>query len=139
MKNDDKLSLPSHSYQSSSRQPNNYSTRPTYYSSSAQNDYSYTTQQPFPPPSNPYPSNDHNESGVPNGGSSERIINPSPLSFITAPVNGIQLQCLLDTGASNTFIHTSTLSKIRHNPIKRIKGKYTLADGNTTVDIDGEP
>ncbi|CAF1564159.1 unnamed protein product, partial [Adineta steineri] len=76
--------------------------------------------------------------GVPNGGSSERIINPSPLSFITAPVNGIQLQCLLDTGASNTFIHTSTLSKIRHNPIKRIKGTYTLADGNTAVDIDGE-
>ncbi|CAF5135920.1 unnamed protein product, partial [Rotaria sp. Silwood1] len=36
--------------------------------------------------------------------------------------NGIRLQCLLDTGASNTVIHTSTLSKIRHNPIKRIKG-----------------
>ncbi|CAF2847727.1 unnamed protein product [Rotaria sp. Silwood2] len=65
-------------------------------------------------------------------------MNPSPLSFITAPINGIRLQCLLDTGASNTFIHTSTLSKIRHNPIKRIKCKYTLADGNTTVDIDGE-
>ncbi|CAF0917660.1 unnamed protein product [Rotaria sordida] len=75
---------------------------------------------------------------VPDGGSSESIINPSPLSFITVPVNGNRLQCLLDTGASNTFIHTSTLSHIRHNPIKRIKGKYTLADGNTTVDIDGE-
>ncbi|CAF3262391.1 unnamed protein product [Rotaria sp. Silwood2] len=61
MKNDDKLSLPSHFYQSSSRQPNNYSTRPTYYSSSAQSDYSYTTQQSFPPPSNPYPSYDHYE------------------------------------------------------------------------------
>ncbi|CAF4486794.1 unnamed protein product, partial [Rotaria magnacalcarata] len=72
------------------------------------------------------------------GGSSEKIINPSPLSFITAPVNGIRLQCLLDTGASNIFIHTSTLLKIRHNPIKRIKGKYTLADGNTTMDIDGK-
>ncbi|CAF1546738.1 unnamed protein product, partial [Rotaria sordida] len=75
---------------------------------------------------------------VPDGGSSESIINPSPLSFITVPVNGNRLQCLLDTGASNTFIHTSTLSHIRHNPIKRTKGKYTLADGNTTVDIDGE-
>ena len=61
IKNDDKSSLPSHSYQSSSRQPNNYPTRPTYYSSSAQNDYSYTTQQSFPPPSNPYPSYDHYE------------------------------------------------------------------------------
>ena len=58
---------------------------------------------------------------MPDGGSSETIINPSPLSFITAPVNGIRLQCLLDTGATNTFIHTSLLSKIRHNPIKKIK------------------
>ncbi|CAF4885369.1 unnamed protein product, partial [Rotaria magnacalcarata] len=55
MKNDDKLSLPSHSYQSSSQQPNNYTRRPTYYSSSAQNDYSDTTQQSFALPSNPYP------------------------------------------------------------------------------------
>ena len=75
---------------------------------------------------------------MPDGGPSATIINPSPLSFITAPVNGIRLQCLLDTGATNTFIHTSTLSQIRHNPIKRTKGKYTLADGNTTVDIDRE-
>ncbi|CAF4986639.1 unnamed protein product, partial [Rotaria socialis] len=80
----------------------------------------------------------HTATEVPDGGPSETIINPSPLSFITVPVNGIQLQCLLDTGASNTFIHTSTLSKIRHNKINRIKGKYTLADGNTTVDIVGE-
>ncbi len=75
---------------------------------------------------------------MPDGSPSETIVNPSPLSFITAPVNGIRLQCLLDTGASNTFIHRSILSRIRHNPIKRSKGKYTLADGNTTVDIDGE-
>ncbi|CAF4791917.1 unnamed protein product, partial [Rotaria magnacalcarata] len=34
---------------------------------------------------------------VPDGGPSETIINPSPLSFITVPVNGIRLQCLLDT------------------------------------------
>jgi hypothetical protein len=30
------------------------------------------------------------------------------------------------------------LSKIRHNPIKRTKGKYTLADGNTVINIEGE-
>ncbi|CAF3133908.1 unnamed protein product [Rotaria socialis] len=61
MKNDDKLSLPLHSYQSSSQQPNNYTRRPTYYSSSAQNDYSDTTQQSFALPSNPYPSYEHYE------------------------------------------------------------------------------
>ncbi|CAF1640856.1 unnamed protein product, partial [Didymodactylos carnosus] len=134
---EDKLSLSTqvHSYQISSRQSNNYPTKSTYYSSSTQNDYPYPTQQSFSPTSNQYSPYEHSEF---NQNQQYPISQFSQSQHMYIPVNGNRLQCLLDTGASNTFIHTSTLSHIRHNPIKRIKGKYTLADGNTTVDIDGE-
>jgi len=61
-KNDDKLSLSSQAHSSSNRQSNNYSTKPTYYSSSMQDDYSYKTQQSFPPPSQSYSSYGYSES-----------------------------------------------------------------------------
>ena len=48
------------------------------------------------------------------------------------------MRCLLDTGATHSFIHASFLHQIQHSPIIRTKHQFMLADGNTTVNVDGE-
>ena len=44
----------------------------------------------------------------------------------------------MDTGASNTFICSSILNRTRHATIVPIKERFSLADGNTSVCIDGK-
>ncbi|CAF0866969.1 unnamed protein product, partial [Didymodactylos carnosus] len=65
------------------------------------------------------------------------LIKPSPLTFITAPVNGIRIKCMLDTGATNTFINKSILDKLRHKPIRKVMNSFILADGGTRIKING--
>ncbi|CAF4161563.1 unnamed protein product, partial [Rotaria sp. Silwood2] len=65
------------------------------------------------------------------------MIKPSSLSFISAFVHNIHLPCLLDTGATHSFIHTSIVRRLRNVSITNIKQRFTLADGNTNVNIIG--
>lgn len=71
------------------------------------------------------------------GNPSVQSINPSSLSFISAYISHIQLPCLLDTGATNSFIHCSMVRRLRGVPINKVKQRFTLADGNTSVNIIG--
>ncbi|CAF4119147.1 unnamed protein product [Rotaria sp. Silwood2] len=65
------------------------------------------------------------------------MIKPSSLSFISAFVHNIHLPCLLDTGATHSFIHTSIVRHLSDVSITNIKQRFTLADGNTNVNITG--
>lgn len=46
---------------------------------------------------------------------------PSLLPFIRVPVNGTIIPVLVDTGATNTFIHEEMLSKLCHTTIESAK------------------
>ncbi|CAF4574062.1 unnamed protein product [Rotaria sp. Silwood1] len=65
------------------------------------------------------------------------MIKPSSLSFISAFVHNIHLPCLLDTGATHSFIHTSIVRRLSDVSITSINQRFTLADGNTNVNITG--
>jgi transposase InsO family protein len=71
------------------------------------------------------------------GDSSVSMTNPSSLSFISSYVHDIHLPCLLDTGATHSFIHTSIVRRLRNVSITNIKQRFTLADGNTNINIIG--
>ena len=71
------------------------------------------------------------------GDPSVSIIKPSSLTFISVYLNDLPLLCLLDTGATHSFIHISIVSRLRNVSITKIKQRFTLADGNTTINIIG--
>lgn len=71
------------------------------------------------------------------GNISAQSINPSSLSFIPAYINRIHLHCLLDTGATHSFIHYSIARRLRNIPITSDKQRFTLADGSTCINIIG--
>ena len=74
---------------------------------------------------------------VSDGDPSVSLIKPSSLSFISAYFNHIHLSCLLDTGATHSSIHTSIVHRLRNISITNIKQRFTLADGNTNINIIG--
>ncbi len=65
------------------------------------------------------------------------MIKPSSLSFISSYVHDIHLPCLLDTGATHSFIHSSIVRCLRNVSITNTKQRFTLADGNTNINIIG--
>ena len=65
------------------------------------------------------------------------MIKPSSLSFISAHIKDIHLPCLVDTGATHSFIDLSLARRLRNVAIADIHEQFTLADGNTTVNIVG--
>ncbi|CAF1139817.1 unnamed protein product [Didymodactylos carnosus] len=70
-------------------------------------------------------------------GSNNHNIKPSPLTFITVPVNGKMIKTLVDTGAINSIINQSTLSKLHHAPITRKSYYYQLVN-KTNMHFIGE-
>ncbi|CAF1135534.1 unnamed protein product [Didymodactylos carnosus] len=77
------------------------------------------------------------ESRSGDSGSNNHNIKPSPLTFITVPVNGKMIKTLVDTGATNSIINQSTLSKLHHAPIIRKSYYYQLAN-KTNMHFIGE-
>ncbi len=63
--------------------------------------------------------------------------NPS-LTFITAFINKIPTQILIDTGASRSFIRESTLKNCRLRMSKQKNYLFRLADGTTSFSTIGE-
>ena len=65
------------------------------------------------------------------------MIKPSSLSFISARINDVHLPCLVDTGATHSFIDVSLVRRLRNVTIADTYEQFTLADGNTTINIVG--
>ncbi|CAF3950315.1 unnamed protein product [Rotaria sordida] len=73
----------------------------------------------------------------PDGGASVNSIQyPSPLRFIYVPVNNHFMKVLVDTGATNTIIQQSSLSKIRHARIYPVQQQFFLAN-KSSISIIG--
>ena len=72
------------------------------------------------------------------GSSSVFYSKPSTLTFINIPIHDVRVRCLIDTGASHSFIHSSFLHQLRHSPISPMHDTFTLADGQTPFIIHGK-
>lgn len=75
-----------------------------------------------------------NSEGIP----SLAAINPSSLPFTVVPVNNVETKCLVDTGASNTFISSSVLDDTQHSTIIPMNQEVVLASGNKFIRITGK-
>ena len=60
------------------------------------------------------------------------------LIIIVANVNGCNLQAMVDTGATATFIKAAVLNNIKHTQIIPTRKKATLADGHSALAILGQ-
>lgn len=65
------------------------------------------------------------------------MMKPSPLTFITGYIGHVRLSCLVDTGATHSFIDASIVKRLRNYVTTKIHEKFTLADGMTTINILG--
>jgi predicted aspartyl protease len=62
---------------------------------------------------------------------------PSSLTFISGHINNTRLSCLVDTGATHSFIDLSVVRRLPNASITDSREQFTLADGNTTINIVG--
>jgi hypothetical protein len=69
---------------------------------------------------------------------SGRLSNPSQLVFIFGFVNKLKLSCLLDTGATHTFIDAAVLPQDFHSSIMAVNEHIVLADGHTPMHVIGK-